>query len=103
MLKYSEMYSMKETDTLTSENTSCPRLYSSYDPDTQGRTVDSSNIVGLDNCKYRFLHSAYWRGGGGVRYSIYGVRGAYSALLFSGTTLPTGVREGGGTLLCLLG
>ena len=35
-------------------------------------------------------------GGGGVRYSIYGVRGAYSALLFRGTTLPTGVRGGGG-------
>ena len=79
VLKYTERYSMKETDTLTNENTSCPRLYSSYDPDAQGRTVDSSNIVGLASCKYRFLHSDHW--GGGVRYSIYGVRGAYSAPL----------------------
>lgn len=101
VLKYTERYSMKETDTLTNENTSCPRLYSSYDPDAQGRTVDSSNIVGLASCKYRFLHSDHW--GGGVRYSIYGVRGAYSAPLFRGTTQPTGVRGEGGTLFCLLG
>ena len=66
VLKYTERYSMKETDTLTNENTS-------YDPDAQGRTVDSSNIVGLASCKYGSC--TLTTGVGGVRYSIYGVRG----------------------------
>ena len=46
VLKYTERYSMKETDTLTNENTSCPRLYSSYDPDAKGGPSTRATLWG---------------------------------------------------------
>lgn len=55
ILKYGVAYHLKETDTLTNENTSQPLIYHAYDPDMQGRTVDLNNIQMLPNCKWSFM------------------------------------------------
>ena len=40
VLRYLESYNLKETDTLTKEDQSMGVLYTAYDPDAQGRTVN---------------------------------------------------------------
>lgn len=40
---------MNEADSLTNENTAVPVLYTSYDADAQGRTVDTVNMMRLMN------------------------------------------------------
>lgn len=55
VLRYLELYILKETDTLTKEDQSVGVLYTAYDPDAQGRNVNQQNIQKLMNCRWTYL------------------------------------------------